>query len=68
MNRFFRVPFSTHSFVDRFMEELLEAVACREALALTSDLGLQRLQIASDCLNLIKSIGGAGMGPHGQII
>jgi len=48
--------------------ELMEAVACRKALALASDLGLQRLRITSGCLNLMKSIRGAGMGPYGQII
>jgi hypothetical protein len=48
--------------------ELMEAVACGKVLALASDLGLQRLRIASDCLNLMKSIRGTGMGPYGQII
>jgi hypothetical protein len=34
----------------------LEAVACREGLALAADLNLQKLQVSLDCLEVIKSI------------
>jgi hypothetical protein len=39
--------------------EQLEAMACREALALA---------VASDCLNVVRNVHGAGMGSYGQII
>ena len=38
--------------------EVAEAMACREGLALASDLGLQRVRIATDCMNAVKSIYG----------
>jgi hypothetical protein len=34
----------------------LEAVACREALALAQDLGLTRVCVASDCLEVINNL------------
>jgi hypothetical protein len=33
----------------------LEAVACQEGLALAVDLNLRKLQVSSDCLEVIKS-------------
>lgn len=39
----------------------LEALACRDGLALAMDLYLQRLHVASDCLNVVNDIG-AGTG------
>ena len=38
--------------------ELAEAMACREALALASDLQLRRITVASDCANAIRNIQG----------
>lgn len=35
--------------------EMLEAVACREGLALASVLYLQRIRLASDCNNVVRS-------------
>ena len=34
----------------------LEALACREALALAADLGLARIIVASDCQGVVKDI------------
>lgn len=48
--------------------EILEAMACREGLALPNDLCLGKIRVASDCLNVVKAIGEAGMGQHGRII
>jgi ribonuclease HI len=36
--------------------EVLEAAACREGLALASDLNLHRLRVASDCVNAVNAI------------
>ncbi|KAJ1268178.1 hypothetical protein BS78_07G117000 [Paspalum vaginatum] len=35
--------------------ETMEALACREGLALANDLQLQRIRLASDCINEIKA-------------
>ena len=47
--------------------EVAEVVACREGMALASDLGLQTLRVASDCISAIarktsmeKVLGGTG--------
>lgn len=48
--------------------ESVEVVACRESLALASDLGLQQIRVASDCANAIKGINGAGMDSYGPIV
>jgi hypothetical protein len=40
--------------------EQVEAIACREGLALAKDLLITRVQVASDCANVIKAIEGAG--------
>ncbi|KAJ1296190.1 hypothetical protein BS78_01G280500 [Paspalum vaginatum] len=48
--------------------EIMEAMACREGQALAQDLALQKVRLASDCSNVIKSLGGAGMGCYGQIV
>jgi ribonuclease HI len=34
----------------------LEAMACREALALAQDLNIQKICVASDCLEVIKNL------------
>jgi hypothetical protein len=36
--------------------EALEAMACREGMALAADLYVRRVKLASDCANVIKSI------------
>lgn len=48
--------------------EIAEVVACREGLALASDLGIQIFRVASDCSNAVRSIHGQGFGTHGPII
>jgi hypothetical protein len=48
--------------------EVMEAVACREGLALASDLGLQSFRIASDCANVVRSLLGEGFGRYGPIV
>jgi ribonuclease HI len=48
--------------------ETLEAMACREGLNLAADLLLRRITVASDCLNLVRSIGGEGKGSYGHIV
>ena len=48
--------------------ETAEAMACREGCALASDLGLQKIRIATDCANVVTAIHGPGMGPCGHIV
>ena len=47
--------------------ETAEAMACREGLALAKDLALQKIRIATDCANVVRSIQGHGTGPYGHI-
>ena len=48
--------------------ETMEEIACREGLALANDLGLQKLQLASDCANVVRSIRDNGLGQYGHIV
>ncbi|XP_066347900.1 uncharacterized protein [Miscanthus floridulus] len=48
--------------------ETAEALACREGLALSSDLMLQKVRIAANCTNIVKNMHGPGMTPYGHII
>ncbi|KAM0904872.1 hypothetical protein ACQ4PT_017735 [Festuca glaucescens] len=48
--------------------ETLEAVACREGLTLAANLLLQRLRVVTDCINVVRSIDGDGMGSYGHIV
>jgi ribonuclease HI len=45
----------------------LEAIACREALALAEDLALQRVYIASDCKNVVEVLREGTMGKYSSI-
>jgi hypothetical protein len=45
----------------------LEAMACKEALALPSDLNLQRFAIASDCLQVINNLKDTYEGSYSMI-
>jgi hypothetical protein len=47
--------------------ETLEVLACREGLALASDLGLQRFRMASDRINAVKSIQEGSLGSCGNV-
>ena len=46
----------------------LEALACREALSQAQDLGLQHLQIASDCKHVVNHIRQGMGGSYGSVI
>jgi hypothetical protein len=43
-------------------------MACRDGLSLAADLLLARFRVASDCLNVIKSLEGEGWGVYGHIV
>ena len=58
---------STLVFSGVFDPETLEVLACREGLALASDLLFQKVRVASDCLNAIRSLQEDGMGRYGHI-
>ena len=36
--------------------EMLEALACQEAIALARDINTRRARVASDCLSVIKNL------------
>ena len=46
----------------------LEAIACREAIALAEDLHIQRMVVASDCKQVIGDITRGHKGSYGSII
>lgn len=46
----------------------LEAIACSEAMSLALDLNLSRLQIATDCLQVVRNIKGDNPCSYGVII
>jgi len=46
----------------------LEALACREALALAEDLALERLFVVSDCKTVVSEIGEGTLGSYASII
>jgi ribonuclease HI len=48
--------------------EIMEAVACRESLALASDLMLQKFRVACDNITVVRNIRGKGFGPYGHVI
>lgn len=45
-----------------------EALRCREAMALASDLALLHVQGPSDCLSIVKAFNGTSLGSYRQII
>ena len=47
---------------------IAEVMACREGLALATDLMLTSVRLASDCATAIMSLEGRNMGPYGQIV
>jgi hypothetical protein len=47
---------------------ILEALACREALALADDLILNRFQVASDCKQVITDAKEGSLGKYGAVI
>ena len=46
----------------------LEAIACREAIALAQDLGLQQFIVSLDCKKVIEDISRRSQGPYGAIV
>jgi ribonuclease HI len=48
--------------------EAMEAMACREGLALASDLGLHSFRVVSDCANAVRSLLGEGFDSFGPIV
>jgi ribonuclease HI len=48
--------------------ETMEAIACSEGLALASDLAIRRFRMASDNINVVRSIRGEGKGTYGPIV
>jgi ribonuclease HI len=48
--------------------ETLEALACREALSLAQDINARRIRVASDCLNVIKSLDQGSLGVYAHIV
>jgi hypothetical protein len=46
----------------------LEAIACREGLALAADLNIKHILIATDCKHLVKDIKSGTDGLYGIII
>ncbi|CAN6318053.1 unnamed protein product [Urochloa humidicola] len=48
--------------------EMAEAMACREGMALASDLVLQKFKLATDCLNIIRNLHGTAMGAYGHVV
>ena len=47
---------------------VLEALACREALALASDLHVRKIKVASDCLEVINSMQTSYVGKFSVIL
>jgi ribonuclease HI len=48
--------------------EILEALACREGIALACDINAREAHIASDCQMVIRSLEGGSMGVYGHIV
>ena len=48
--------------------ETMEAMACREGMALAADILLQRFKLATDCSNVVRSLEEECMGPYGHIV
>jgi len=48
--------------------EVMESIACREGMALASDLRADSFRLASDCLNIVKSIQQGKLVIYGQVI
>ena len=47
---------------------MMELLAYREGLALTSDLMLRKVRIATNYVNIVKNMRGPRMSPYGHII
>ena len=47
--------------------EVMESIACREGMALASDLRADNFRLATDCLNVVKSIQQGDLGIYVQV-
>jgi ribonuclease HI len=47
---------------------VLEAMACREALALVQDMQLQKITVASDCLSVINNLSTTFCGSYSMVL
>ena len=59
---------STITFKDLSDPAILEALACREALALALDLGQSHLCVASDCLGVINNLSRPFLGTYSTVL
>jgi ribonuclease HI len=48
--------------------ETLEAMACREAIALAKDIHARRVKVATDCLKVVRSLEEGTMGVYAHIV
>ena len=48
--------------------EMLKALACREGLSLASDLMVHWPRLATNCINVVRSIESGGKGLYGHVI
>ena len=48
--------------------EVMESIACREGMSLASDLRADNFRLASDCLNVVKSIQQDDLRIYEQVI
>jgi ribonuclease HI len=55
-------------FLGKTEPETLEALACREAMALACDINNRRIMIASDCSAVIRSIEEGSRGVYAHIV
>ena len=46
----------------------MEAIACREGLALASDLAVRRVRLSCDNFNVVRNIKGGSTGAYGHIV
>jgi ribonuclease HI len=58
---------SARVFPGKTEAETLEAMACREAVDLTREIGAQKVMVASDCRNVVASLEQGTMGAYAHI-
>ena len=55
--------------LDRGLDpETVEALACREGVALATDLNLSKVQLACDSANVVRSIKSVALGSYGHVV
>jgi ribonuclease HI len=53
---------------DKADVEMLEILACLEAIAMAKDINVQSVRVASDCLNAVRSIQQGTLGTYALIV